>query len=464
MQNVILALLRNPNESHRDFEARHEELIGLCEAAGGRVLQTFMQERAQPDSATYLGAGKVQEIERAVAQTKANLVVFGEDLSPGQVRNLEARINCLVIDRTQLILDIFALRARTREGRLQVEIAQLQYLMPRLTGRGREMSRLGGGIGTRGPGETKLESDRRRIRQRVSHLRSQLGKIRRQRGIQRDRRREQSLVVALVGYTNAGKTTLLQRWTQDRGGATVESGHQRLFDTLDPLARRVRAGTSGELVLLDTVGFVSHLPHLLVDAFRATLEEVTSADLLVHVVDASYEPAQVLQTTYQVLHEIGALDKPVITFFNKSDITPVLPGPDVQAMQSIFGSALTGQNVDELYYAVEKHLGMDPVELWIEGDIYSQELWRDLAKSAKVMESRSISDERMQLHVEVERRFVNRVRDRLAALDAVVMETPGKNGASQPRSAFKPLMPSEHLSFAEQPSISEQPLPSEPRE
>lgn len=424
VQNVILALLRGTHESNRDFAARQEELTGLCEAAGGRVLQTYVQERSQPDSATYLGSGKIGEIEQGVMQTDANLVVFGEDLSPGQVRNLEARLNCLVIDRTQLILDIFALRAKTREGRLQVEIAQLQYLMPRLTGRGREMSRLGGGIGTRGPGETKLESDRRRIRGRVSHLRDQLQKIRRQRTVQRDRRREHSLVVALVGYTNAGKTTLLKRWTEDRGGGALEGGNQRLFDTLDPLARRVRAGTQGELVLLDTVGFVSNLPHLLVDAFRATLEEVTAADLLVHVVDASYDPVQALRTTYQVLNEIGAMDKPVITFFNKVDLTQSLPGPDVHAVQSIFGSALTGDHVDELYRAVEQRLELDPIQLSIEGDIQSGQLWRDLAKSAKVLDSKPISETRMQLLVEVERRFVNRIRDRLEQQHAVAIAQP----------------------------------------
>lgn len=422
IQHVILALRRRPDETERAFTARQEELIGLAEAAGGRVEEVFVQERAHADSATYLGSGKVEEIQSAVERLDANLVVFGEELSPAQVRNLEARLNSLVIDRTQLILDIFALRARTKEGRLQVEIAQLQYLLPRLTGRGREMSRLGGGIGTRGPGETKLESDRRRIRQRMTHLREQMHKVRKHREVQRERRGASTLVVALVGYTNAGKTTLLQRWTRDRGTVAVADGQDRLFDTLDPIARRVRAGTLGELVLLDTVGFVSNLPHFLVDAFRATLEEAAAADVLVHVVDASYQPEQALRTTYQVLAEIGALDKPVLTFFNKTDQTSDLPGPDTQAVQSIYGSALTGENILELYNAVEQRLGMDPVKLSIEGDIHSQELWKDVAQVGRVIESQVVSDERIKLCVQVERRFVGRVRERLAQLAAVQVE------------------------------------------
>lgn len=424
VQQIIVALLRRTNETDEGFAARREELIGLCEAAGGTVVETFVQERAQPDAATYLGSGKVLELVRSVAETDAYLVVIGEELSPGQVRNLETRLECLVIDRTQLILDIFALRAHTREGRLQVEIAQLQYLLPRLAGRGRQMSRLGGGIGTRGPGETKLETDRRRIRQRISHLRTELAKVRRQRHVQRERRMATSFVVALVGYTNAGKTTLLKRWASDRGGGPVEGGNQRLFDTLDPLARRVRAGTNGELVLLDTVGFVSNLPHLLVDAFRATLEEVTAADLLVHVVDASHDPVSALQTTYQVLTEIGAVDKSVITFFNKSDTTKSLPGPDLQAVQSVFGSALTGQGVEELYGAVEQRLGMDPVELVIEGDLHSDELWKQLAKFGQMVESKSLTGDRMYLRVLVERRLVSRIRQQLADLQSVRVDIP----------------------------------------
>ncbi|OFW79525.1 MAG: GTPase HflX [Alicyclobacillus sp. RIFOXYA1_FULL_53_8] len=443
LQRVILALRRRPEETERAYTARLEELIGLTEAAGGRVEEIFVQERARADSATYLGSGKVEEIQLAVERLEATLVVFGEELSPAQVRNLEARLNSLVIDRTQLILDIFALRAKTKEGRLQVEIAQLQYLMPRLTGHGREMSRLGGGIGTRGPGETKLESDRRRLRQRMTHLREQLAKVRRHREVQRERRGTTTLVVALVGYTNAGKTTLLQRWTRDRGTVAVEDGRNRLFDTLDPIARRVRAGTLGELVLLDTVGFVSNLPHFLVDAFRATLEEAAAADLLVHVVDASYQPEQALKTTYQVLAEIGALDKPVLTFFNKTDQATDLPGPDTQAVQSIYGSALTGENILELYRAVEQRLGMDPVQLSIEGDIHSQALWKDVAQVGRVIESQVVSDDRIKLSVQVERRFVSRVRDRLAQSTAVQVEV--ESDWEEPE-----VLTSEHKITAEQ--------------
>lgn len=367
LQRIVLACRKDPREREDVFQSRVDELIGLCDAAGGEVTCVCSQARQDIDAGLYLGSGKISEVGDKVVETEADIVVFGGELTPGQVRNLENRLSCRVIDRTQLILDIFALRANSREGRLQVEIAQLQYLLPRLTGRGVAMSRLGGGIGTRGPGETKLETDRRRIRERVSHLKTLLQQVQKTRATQRARREKTTPVVALVGYTNAGKSTLLQRWTADRGEKTEVRGHNRLFDTLDPLARRVRSGPKGEIVLLDTVGFVQNLPHLLVDAFRATLEEVLAADLIVHVVDGADAEIAKLTTTYQVLSEIGAVDKPVVTFYNKMDLAPLNPPPDVRAVCTLYGSAETGINMDALYREVERQLGLDPIEVVVRG-------------------------------------------------------------------------------------------------
>ncbi|MCF8566961.1 GTPase HflX [Alicyclobacillus tolerans] len=413
IDRVILALRRDPKVQEEPFQNRLEELQGLAEASGAVVVAVVVQERAQPDSSVYLGTGKVEEIADAVQESQATAVIFGEQLTPAQVRNLEGRLQCSVLDRTQLILDIFALRARSKEGRLQVEIAQLQYLLPRLTGRGVELSRLGGGIGTRGPGETKLETDRRRIRQRISHLRAQLKKIERRRQVQRDKRSRSVTQVAFVGYTNAGKTTLLKRWTHDKGITPVDGGHSRLFDTLDPLARRVQAGNTSELVLLDTVGFVENLPHLLIEAFRATLEEVLSADLIVHVVDATADPSVRLETTYHVLGEIGAMDKPIVTFFNKMDAAKLHPGPDVYAAATVYGSAKTGMNIEELYRTVEKLALVDPVELVVEGRPESPAFWNDISKMARILETSELEDHSVRVKLAVDRRDAKRLTLRL---------------------------------------------------
>lgn len=322
------------------------------------------------------------------------------------MRNLEARIGCRIVDRTQLILDIFAKRAHTKEGRLQVEIAQLRYSLPRLTGRGIQLSRQGGGIGTRGPGETQLETDRRRIRDRIAHLKVQLEQVRKNRSIQRRRRQNAVPVVALVGYTNAGKTTLLRRWTEERGQGQVKEGQNRLFDTLDPLARKVRTGVQGTMVVMDTVGFVSDLPHLLVDAFRATLEEVLAADLIVHVVDATADAELHLQTTYRVLREIGAMDKPVITFFNKMDRAKHQPAPDAHAVRTVYGSAAAGP-LDTLYDVVDQQLGTGLVTIELELPKDTRAFWPEVMRKGRVIDSRSANGEDIQLTVEMERRHVD---------------------------------------------------------
>jgi GTP-binding protein HflX len=293
-----------------------EELTRLADSAAAVVVGRVVQKRSAPDPATYVGSGKVDELKGDIYEHDADLVIVDGDLTPAQQRNLERRLEIKVIDRTALVLDIFARRAQTKEGRLQVELAQMTYLLPRLTGRGVWLSRLGGGIGTRGPGETKLEVDRRHIRKRITDLGRDIAGISRHRALQRSARREaQFPVVALVGYTNAGKSTLLNALTD--AGVFVED---KLFATLDPTVRKVTLPNHRPVLLVDTVGFISHLPHQLVAAFRATLEEVTTADLLVHVVDASHPHWRgQIAAVNTVLEELDAADKPILYALNKTD-------------------------------------------------------------------------------------------------------------------------------------------------
>jgi GTP-binding protein HflX len=306
--------LRKPAD--RDGSGSLEELARLVETAGAAVVGVVAQHRSRPDPALCIGAGKVAEVRGLAAAHGADLVIFDVDLSPAQQRNLEQALSTKVLDRTAVVLDIFAQRARSREGRLQVELAQMTYLLPRLTGRGVMLSRLGGGIGTRGPGETKLEVDRRRIRARITALTGAIGQLSRRRRLRRQSRKDAALpVVALVGYTNAGKSTLLNSLTQ----ANVLTAN-KLFATLDPTTRKVVLPNHRPVLLVDTVGFIQRLPHDLVAAFRATLEEVTEADLLVHVIDASH-PHWVDQAAAveQVLRDLGAAETPRVNALNKVD-------------------------------------------------------------------------------------------------------------------------------------------------
>ena len=293
-----------------------DELAELVCSAGGQVVGSVVQRLERPLAATYIGPGKAQEAKELAWELKADLAVVDDELSPAQARNLEEILEVPVIDRTQVILDIFAQRARTKEGKLQVELAQLTYQLTRLTGSGASLSRLGGGIGTRGPGETKLETDRRRIRRRIALIRRELEQVRRTRSVQRAGRRRTGLpVIALVGYTNAGKSTLMNALT--RAGVLAED---RLFATLDPTIRRVSLGPGRDALLADTVGFLRKLPHQLVAAFRATLEEVQEADILLHVVDASDPNASAqMEAVEAVLDELGVLGKPTVVAFNKLD-------------------------------------------------------------------------------------------------------------------------------------------------
>ena len=342
-----------------DFEASLAEFEELARSAGAQITATLIQRRPKPDAATLVGTGKIDEIEGVVASMEADLVLFDHDLTPSQMRNLEARLPCRVIDRTQLILDIFARHARTREGQLQVELAQLQYMLPRLAGKGKAMSQLGGGIGTRGPGETKLETDRRRINLRIDHVKEQLDAVRMIRRQQRSRREAVPVpVVALGGYTNAGKSTLFNALT---AAGVLESS--RMFATLDPKLAKIQLPSRRKILLSDTVGFIRNLPHTLVTSFRATLEEVERAEILLHVRDASSpmmdeQKAQV----EKVLAELEVTRKPTIEVLNKIDLLSesermLLPtGDGVVAV-----SGLTGAGMDVLLAAIDQALVRDPL-------------------------------------------------------------------------------------------------------
>jgi GTP-binding protein HflX len=341
-----------------DFEASLAEFEELARSAGAEVAATLIQHRARPDPATLVGGGKLEEIEGVIASTGADLVLFDHDLTPSQLRNLEAKLPCRVIDRTQLILDIFARHARTREGQLQVELAQLEYQLPRLAGRGKAMSQLGGGIGTRGPGETQLETDRRKINLRIDHVKEQLESVRRVRRQQRQRREAVPVpVVALVGYTNAGKSTLFNALTE---AGVLES--LRMFATLDPKLRQLQLPSRRKVLLSDTVGFIRNLPHTLVTSFRATLEEVQRAELLLHVRDASSLMVDEQKAQVQkVLAELDVSKKPIIEVLNKIDLVSDNEKTPMGAPGSVAVSGLKKIGLNHLLAAIDAALVADPV-------------------------------------------------------------------------------------------------------
>ena len=350
-----------------DADESLAEFRELVRSAGGEIAAELMQRRARPDPATLIGSGKVEEIAGVAASTNADLVLFDHDLSPTQLRNLEAALPCRVLDRTQLILDIFARHARTREGQLQVELAQLEYMLPRLAGRGKSMSQLGGGIGTRGPGETQLETDRRKIQRRIDQVKLDLDAVKRVRRQQRQRREAAPVpTVALVGYTNAGKSTLFNRLT---GAQVLQSS--RMFATLDPKLRAIELPSRRRVLLSDTVGFIRNLPHTLVTSFRATLEEVEQAEILLHVRDAAstYGEEQKAQVE-KVLDELEALSKPRIEVLNKIDLLDAHERDGLAAREQprhgqhqveVSVSAQSGEGMDTLLAAIDKALFSDPV-------------------------------------------------------------------------------------------------------
>ncbi len=332
-------------------EETMDELEALLETAGGVCVGRLLQSRPAPDPHSFLGPGKAEELRQAVEAAEADMVIFDNDLSPSQIRTLEDVTGATVIDRSALILDIFAQRAKTREGRLQVELAQYQYLLPRLGGMGASLSRQGGGIGTRGPGETRLETDRRHIRARISRLQQELNEVRRVRGVQRQLREKNSVpVVALVGYTNAGKSTLLNALT----GAGIPA-NDRLFDTLDTTTRQLTVSDTLEVLLSDTVGFIAKLPHHLVEAFQATLEELQYADLLLHVIDAS-DPSREkhMAVVEELTAKLAPQGVPVIEVYNKADLAAPEDIPTGENRVAI--SASERQNLPALLALMEKKL------------------------------------------------------------------------------------------------------------
>jgi len=328
-----------------------EELDALLETAGGFCTGKVLQNRHTPDPHSFIGEGKALEVKMLVEATASTMVVFDNELSPANIRALEEIIGVTVLDRSALILDIFAQRAKTKEGRLQVELAQYKYLLPRLSGMGKSLSRQGGGIGTRGPGETKLESDRRHIRERINRLEEELEQVRKVRSVQRQSRMKNSVpVVAIVGYTNAGKSTLLNQLT----GAGIPANN-RLFDTLDTTSRQLTVSDNLDVILSDTVGFISKLPHHLVNAFHATLEELEYADLLLHVIDASDPNREAhIEVVEKLIGKLAKPETPVLSVYNKADLVypeDIPNGEDIVAV-----SAAKGRNMDGLLKAIEKAL------------------------------------------------------------------------------------------------------------
>ena len=342
-----------------DFDASRAEFEELARSAGATIAATLVQRRQKPDPASLVGQGKLDEIVGVVASTNASLVLFDHDLTPSQLRTIEAKLPCHVIDRSQLILDIFARHAKTREGQLQVELAQLEYQLPRLAGRGRAMSQLGGGIGTRGPGETQLETDRRKIHLRLDHIKTQLEGVRRIRHQQRQRREAVPVpVVALVGYTNAGKSTLFNALTE--AGVLASA---RMFATLDPKLRQLQLPSRRKVLLSDTVGFIRNLPHTLVTSFRATLEEVERAEILLHVQDAA-SPIREEQKTQveKVLAELAISTKPVIQVLNKVDLLPPQELAHLSGdREAIPISSLQHTGLEQLLIAIDAALVVDPL-------------------------------------------------------------------------------------------------------
>lgn len=360
-EKVILVGCQLQTMSDQHFQYSMEELASLTKTANGEVVVSLMQKRERPHPATYIGKGKVNELLSLVEEINPDVVIFNDELSPSQLRNISSALDVKIIDRTQLILDIFAGRAKSKEGKLQVELAQLQYLLPRLTGQGIALSRQGGGIGTRGPGETQLETDRRHIRNRIHEIKQQLSTVVRHRNRYRERRKKnQAFQIALVGYTNAGKSTIFNRLTT--AGSFEED---LLFATLDPMTRKVLLPSNYQALLTDTVGFIQDLPTTLVAAFRSTLEEVKEANLILHIVDSSNEDYENHEkTVYDLLKQLDVKEIPIVTVYNKRDRTPgsFVPSPNEDYIEI---SAFSNDDLHLLLEHVEKVMkeAMEPYSI-----------------------------------------------------------------------------------------------------
>jgi GTPase len=408
-----------------DAENSLTELAALAETAGSLVLEGLIQRRGRPDPSTYIGRGKVGELRGVVLSTEADTVVCDGELSPGQLRNLEQEVGVKVVDRTALILDIFAQHAKSREGKAQVELAQLQYLMPRLRGWGEALSRqaggraggAGGGVGLRGPGETKLETDRRRIRTRISRLKRDISAMRTVRTTKRAGRRRHAIpAVAIAGYTNAGKSSLLNRLTG--AGVLVEDA---LFATLDPTTRRAQTGDGRIYTLSDTVGFVRHLPHQLVEAFRSTLEEIAEADLVLHVVDGAHpDPGEQVRAVREVLAEVDADKLPELLVVNKADAADeeTLLGLKRQWPGAVFVSARTGAGMDELRAAMEARLPRPAVEVRVRVPYQRGDLVARIHQRGEVLDTRHTADG-TELHVRVDQELAAELSPYLAAASGI---------------------------------------------
>ena len=406
-ENIIepeRAILVSLDTGEYDVEASLAELEELTKSAGAVPVLNIIQKRPAAKAATCIGSGMVEQVAQVCRDEELDLIIFDRELSPTQIRNLEKICDVRVIDRTMLILDIFAARARSSEGKLQVELAQLKYMLPRLSGKGIEMSRLGAGIGTRGPGETKLETDRRHIRRRLESLKEQLKKVETARAeITKRRKKENAVTVALVGYTNAGKSTLMNRLTE--AGVLAED---KLFATLDPTARALKLPSGKSVILIDTVGLIRRLPHHLVEAFKSTLEQAANADIALNVCDASSEDAEEhISVTNEILEKMGAADRPVIVVLNKWDAV-VSEDLAVHRADSVKISALNGEGIEKLLEAIEDNLPEKTREMFLLLPFAQTALAATLRKEGMLI-SEEYVEQGLKIHANVGERFMKLV-------------------------------------------------------